>query len=209
MTVVQILGPSSSGKTTLINHVKENIDYYEKLSGKSIRIEDEYSRRVFSSEYSRDYDTFEDLISDPVRNYDFQKYVNGIVTRHESKYIDEPDTILLCDGGSISNLVYLSLAYKHLPTKKLRVSSKKLYDKAKSNTEGLFSLCDSLYLSTPNQPSVVEHDGFRPETLLNYRNEELDLFTNYKYDCTHLFQKSLKSRFDSLDKYFISMKEVI
>lgn len=202
MSVIQIVGPSSAGKTTLINYINHKKVQYENHTKKQILIAPDYSRDLFRSTYKDSYETFEDLIKEPLRNYRFQSQVGLLSYESELKYLNEEDTLLICDGGSLGNTVYLSLAFNHLKQKRERKKFNKEYASLKNKFLDLAEDSTNLFLKPPIKASYVENDGFRPATLMSYRDNELDEFTSIRFSCDSTLPNKLEKRYEYLDKFF-------
>lgn len=201
MVLAQLVGPSSAGKTTLINYIKKNRLKYEKQINKSILIQDDNSRILFDKYYAKDYSSFEALINDPERNFKFQYLIGDTSYNTQIKYLHDDKTLMISDGGSLGNSVYLKIAFNQLKQKGVRKRYEKDYNRLLKKEHSLENKSLLYYVEMPVKSSMVENDGFRPATLMNVRSSELELFLPMKFYSTVL-PKDLQKRFEFIDNEF-------
>lgn len=167
---VYISGVCSTGKTTLVNYIKDNLELFKSLIGvKNVVIIDELARKFFEQN-NKGYETYAELL----KHYDdAMDYWSELITEFKkvSGECSASNYVYIIDRGPIDYSVNLTLNY-------IAGSKKQLESRAReyaSLMDRLTGSYDSLTFMT-HPDYEVEEDGFRPTELLYKRTLEIELF---------------------------------
>lgn len=176
--IICISGPSSTGKTTLINELKDYKELIELIYG--------IGRVQFSTEYIRDYvekeypnKTFDEIISVPENAIQLQFKIADITYNEFIRMLKDRSVLYICDRCPLDNLVYNILNY-HCNDRDLMIKYSEEFSRTCSIVRSLSNYVDRIYLTqvdVSNEKSVVK-DGFRPESYEYRRQLEVELFNS-------------------------------
>lgn len=167
---VYISGACSTGKTTLVNYIKSNLELFKSLIGiKNVVIIDELARKFFEQN-NKGYASYSDLL----KHYDdTMDYWSELICEFRRVIGDcaASNYVYIIDRGPIDYSVNLTLNYISGNKKQLESRAREYSSMMDRLNESL----DSLTFMTQSD-SAVEDDGFRPTNLIYKRNLELELF---------------------------------
>ena len=182
---VYISGMSSTGKSTLINYIKEHQEMFEALlelrsqrygikPGSIIYVEE--VAREFFKENSKGYSSYEDLL----KNYgDCMEYWGELISYY-GRYIREKccesNYIYIIDRGPIDYKINLTLNYASGTAKQMKdyaMDYNKYYEDIRDTCSD-----ELVFMTNPRHVDIteVEQDGFRPAGLIYRRAMEKSLF---------------------------------
>ena len=171
---VFISGMSSTGKTTLINYIKDNLDIFKSFVGiKNIVFMDELARKFFE-DHNKGYSTYEELLCNYRDCLDYwedliKEFNNSMHNTNASNYI------YIIDRAPIDYRINLTLNYT-AGTPKEMAQAADSYDNLYHRI-WLTSPSDLIFMTNPKLADTeVEDDGFRPMSLQYRRSLEKSLF---------------------------------
>lgn len=165
--LIYIPGMSSTGKTTLLNRIRELSEdgLFQKILGlppHKVEFIAEFTRSVFKQEAPA-YMTYEDLISHPRECLIFQQRVaEALKWKMQTTPYNVPDRIFICDRAPIDYRINLMLNYNTGDPEWM----KELEDHYRAIDWDFSQLpeADFTFMTNPySNWNKVEYDGFRPE----------------------------------------------
>lgn len=163
-SIITISGPSSTGKTTLLNILKEklpNVHFYDEFI------------RIFIQENNIDLTNIE---NDPKQLFDFQIQL-CIYTQDKFYEIMHRREISIIDRSSLDCIVYLLLNYANLNNQdKLRYCDLLHKYITKMNTINQFIDINYMTQVDINKSYLPENDNFRLTPYISQRALEIELF---------------------------------
>lgn len=171
---VFISGMSSTGKTTLINYIKDNLDIFKAFVGiKNVVFIDEIARKFFE-EHNKGYSTYEKLLC----NYrDCLDYSEELIDEFNNSMHDTnaSNYIYIIDRAPIDYRINLTLNYTAGSSKEMTWAAEyydNLYHRIWSTSPS-----DLIFMTNPKLADAgVYDDGFRPIGLQYRRHLEKSLF---------------------------------
>lgn len=172
--IICIAGVSSTGKTTLLKNLRDNIKIIE---SQGIKV-------IFKQEFIRDYvtetytESMTEILDDPEKaiklQFDLARYTYDMYV----EMISDPETLYICDRSPLDTLVYTTLNYSCAPEDLLEKYAE-AYSESCNKLRLLSNYVDRIYLTLPDISTMVaEDDGFRPTKYNCRRNLELELFNS-------------------------------
>ena len=168
--IITISGASCTGKTTLLNNVRELVTD----GSREVCIYEEFIRKLFISLYVDKYDNFSDLLRNPLDTIELHKET----ARHFNDILWSSDlnSILVFDRSPIDIAIYMYLNVRpYLGDSEIMKEFRNAANYVHRCIED-FMNHDPLILYTRPFDSEVEEDGFRPQSLIQQRELEVALF---------------------------------
>lgn len=176
--IVTLSGAGCTGKTTLLNFMKDNLG--KEYQGKNVSYHEEFIRNLFAEIYQEKYNTYEDLLLGDIGDIlDLHRYsadyFDSIMDR-----VDDSE-IAIFDRAPLDISAYLFMNY-YQRTKYIDVNNH-ITSKFYNTIQYVNNICkkykekDPLVFYTTADISIpVKRDGFRPIALINNRDIEIKLF---------------------------------
>ena len=160
--IISISGPSSAGKTTLINELRTQIH--------NCYIQDE-TFRIFVKDKNINFNDAEEAFNFQVDLLSFTKklYLTNIYYQQ--------DNLIIMDRCALDSVVYMFLHYYRLPYNK-QIKYANIFLQCISDSLELTKQVDKIFLALPKDESI-EDDGIRPDIYQYMRNEEIFLFKSF------------------------------
>lgn len=160
--ILNITGPASTGKTTLVNDLKSYTEELKKIFNvEEVKVLHETARGIFDRYFSNKYSTLEELLGNSRDAIEYHRYITINQLQTMSKYSNMPDTLLICDRCELDTMVYLSLNYHNIQDESLREELEVLYREMLRQLHESFLQSNNITFRTLPFKDV-EHDGFRP-----------------------------------------------
>lgn len=177
--ILSISGPSSTGKTTLINDLYKNGNVLKSLTGTEnvVKVE-ETARGLFTEHFGKKYPSFEELLKNGADTMEFEFIVARDQIHKYAKYAQDNTTLYLCDRCPLDTMVYLALNYQYA-NQKVRESYSSRYQSMLTNLKDCYDRSASqmrVYKTLPFSDESIEDDGFRPMQYVYRRQAELLAF---------------------------------
>lgn len=199
--IVSISGPSGSGKGMMFNKVANELSYLPDV----IPYDSDPAQEVFDSMYDMKYSSIDSLNSSRSHDtIDYQIELSRRLLSTTKQYIDDPDHLLLLNGGLLTSLVYTNLSYHSLQSSKDRKKYKKLYSKIINKLLIVYQNSHTIML-TDNCTSLQDSHGQLTGSvaILTNRSKEMKLYTEYKFDagCLLLLSANNDNSVDEAKKF--------
>lgn len=173
--IITVSGPSSTGKTTLVESLKPYSGILSSLSGKSVVFVPESIREVTEKEYSGK--PLQEIFQDAEESMRVQFSVTDLNLQRYSDMLAHPENLYICDRGALDNLVYTLLRYISSPPEIMAKYAARFSSCCASNRM-LAGLEDIAFITKPDYLSgLPEDDGYRPEMFSLMRKAENELFS--------------------------------
>lgn len=164
--IICISGPSNTGKSELINTLRENIRNIFPFNSQDIIVKSEVVReyhKVFNNSV-----TLDEILSEPSEAMKFQIGISRDMFNRITE-IDNDDTIYICDRGPLDTLVYLIMSYSFAPSSVMSTFSNEFSSCCSLLRVASLSV-DRYFFTTPDSDSHTADE-------FNYhRNLEIELF---------------------------------
>ena len=172
--ILCISGPSSSGKTSLLNLLASDKCKEEfKKANIKIQFYPEFIR-TYVKNYSNK--SFQEICESPIDAFNLQINICDFTREQYSLLLNSPSDIVILDRSPLDLIVYLFLNYMSLPENKM-ISQARIFQHALNDAKELATYVDINYLTTIDVVNYLpENDGFRPKQYIIKRALEIELF---------------------------------
>ena len=172
--IIAISGPSSTGKTTLVQSLKNYKGLIESILGRQVYFKGEDIREMLPADAVLD-----EVLADSQVAMELQfKIIESNIERYMD-LLKNPHIAYICDRCPLDNVVYMILNYMRTsPELALKYAAD--FRKYGSIAKSLTSYVERIYL-TKNDNSMLkaEPDGFRASFYDTFRALEVELFNGY------------------------------
>lgn len=172
--IIAISGPSSTGKTTLFNKLKnEHKDFIESVyhNGKVV-FHEESIRKIIENEYSI---PFEEIIKNPETAVKLQLRIADEMYESTKMMLSDFTTLYICDRCPLDNIVYNIMNYQS-DNPDFMIKHAEDLSHACSIMRSMYHYIDRIYLTSVDRDSTIVRDGFRPTGYEHRRQLEIELF---------------------------------
>lgn len=175
--IIAISGPSSTGKTTLLQDLYRRSDVLKLATNATeIVLVKETARSLFEDYFSDRYHSFEELLGNDRDTMEFQILVAKDQIASYAEYNEDKSTLYLCDRCPLDTMVYLALNYQYA-SKEVRVEYSSKYLAIMKELLECYNNSDiKAYRTFPFSDESIEADGFRPIQYTYRRQAELMAF---------------------------------
>lgn len=168
--IISISGPSSTGKTTLINKIKEKgmIGKY-----KEIIVINEVIRDMFKNDFLPEVGTMENMMKDKQWVLKWVEKVGEVTSNHinnEIKKHVKDDTLIILDRCIVDHFIY-----SIMHTAKFDIPLNKFYKAIKTYNLSSTKI-DYIFLTNVPENDFYDVDGVRPKDWEETRDLENSLF---------------------------------
>lgn len=173
--IITLSGPSSTGKTTLFENLKNaHHGIIESLHGNKVEFVEESIRKIIDENFDI---PFEEIIKDTNSAIDLQLKVAYNIYRSYETMVKNKDTLYICDRSPLDNVVYNLMNYQS-DNPEVMVKRADDLSYACSLMRSMYAYVDRVYLTQVDQSSrnKIERDGFRPTGYEHRRQLEIELF---------------------------------
>ena len=172
--IITISGPSSTGKTSLLESLKDYQDFIERVAKRPVVFGKESIREVVSQRYGQK--SLQDIFADPEESIKLQFEVARYNQDLYASLMKNSDVLHIYDRGPLDNLIYTLLCYNSAPEKLLQKYSKD-FSKYCALNRALSNCINTIFLTKIDYyMDHPEDDGFRPELFSALRKVEIELF---------------------------------
>lgn len=201
--IVTVSGASCTGKTTILDYVKDSIDK-RKIYSDHIFTYGEFIRDKFEENYSSKYESFADLLQgNPydiiALHKDTARKFNDVLWSS-----DTTNDILIFDRCPIDINIYMYMNIApYLDDHGVRYAYRKAAAYVSRCIDDFLNHNPRMLYTRPFS-AEVERDGFRPTSLIDRRELEVALFDKefYSLPGVLVMPDSLDARKEFLDEYF-------
>lgn len=168
--IISISGPSSTGKTTLINKIKEKgmIGKYKKII-----VINEVIRDMFKNDFLPEVGTMENMMKDKQWVLKWVEKVGEVTSNHinnEIKKHVKDDTLIILDRCIVDHFIY-----SIMHTAKFDIPLNKFYKAIKTYNLSSTKI-DYIFLTNVPENDFYDVDGVRPKDWEKTRDLENSLF---------------------------------
>lgn len=185
--IIAISGPSSTGKTTLLQDLyhRNNVLTLATDASEVILVK-ETARSLFEDYFSDRYVTFEELLGNDRDTIEFEILVAKDQIASYNEYNENSSVLYLCDRCPLDTMVYLALNYQYA-SKEVREEYSNRYLSIMRELFDCYNNSDiRVYRTFPFPDESIEADGFRPIQYIYRRQAELMAFDLVNVDLVEL-----------------------
>lgn len=172
--IITISGPSSTGKTSLIENLRKHQEYLESLVQMPVVFGNESVREVVSSQYK--LKSLQDIFKDQEESLKLQFKVAEYNKSLYSSIIKDNHCLYIFDRGPLDNLIYTLLCFNNCSSDLMLKYANDFSNYCALN-QWLSENIDLILLTKPDDAVLSpEDDGFRPDLFSLLRCVETELF---------------------------------
>lgn len=205
--IITVSGPSSTGKTSLVERLKDYTSLLESISGRNIVFGQEGIKEIAETEYSGR--SLQDIFQNKEESLKIQFRVAELNLRLYTDMLKHDENLYIYDRGTLDNLIYTILCYNAC-SQAVMTNHAEDFSRYCALNRSLAKFVDLVFLTkVDNLIDRPEEDGFRPELFTVLRKTETELF-NTVFDIPGVIplpsdsNERLVTFFDSLRRYINS-----
>lgn len=173
--IITISGPSSTGKTSLVENLKKHQSYIESLAGMPVVFGNESVREVVNSQYEAK--SLQDIFRDQEESLRLQFKVAEYNKDLYTTIAKANNKLYIFDRGPLDNLIYTLLCFNNC-SDELMVKYANDFSRYCALNQWLTCNIDLILLTRPDDMVLApEDDGFRPDLFSLLRCVETELFS--------------------------------
>ena len=173
--IITISGPSSTGKTSMIENLKAHQAYIESLAGMPAVFGRESVREVVGSQYGAK--SLQEIFQDQEEALKLQFKVAEYNKELYTGIAGDKGRLHIFDRGPLDNLIYTLLCFSSCPSSLMAKHASEFSRRCALN-QCLAGSVDLTLLTRPDDMVLApEDDGFRPDLFAALRCAETELFS--------------------------------
>lgn len=173
--IINISGPSCTGKTTLVTNLCKRRDELLKiLKVTNIIPVYETARDIFKDNFGDKYETLNDLLQSREDTLEYHWIIAQDQAKWVETYAEDPNRLYILDRGPLDTMVYLMLNYSS--NLDPLDSTRRKYETAIESLKDTHKKSKATTFRTLPFDTEVVKDGFRPEKYEDMRDMEVEMF---------------------------------